>query len=82
MLMLIDTSDPRYGPDRGGDGPGRPRVGVHTVLLLATSVACFYSARFTPAGIAYLLLIGSFVTFAVAVLTLWSDREDIPSEEP
>jgi hypothetical protein len=31
MLMLIDTPDPRYGGDPGGDGPGPPHVGVRTV---------------------------------------------------
>jgi hypothetical protein len=82
MFMLIDTPDPRYRPDGDGDGPGRPRVGVHTVLLLAASVACLYSARFTPAGVTYILLVGSFVSFLVAVLTLWIHREDPPTKEP
>jgi hypothetical protein len=81
MLMLIDTADPRYRPQGDGDGPGRPRVGVHTFLLLGAAGACLYAAHSTPAFVSYILLVATFALGLAAVLTLWLHGEDGPREE-
>jgi hypothetical protein len=81
MLMLIDTPDPRYRPDSGRDGPGRPRPGLWTVLLLAGSGTCLYLARSVPALLQFLLLFGSFAAFLAAIFSLWM-HDERSEEEP
>jgi hypothetical protein len=81
MLMLIDTPDPRYRPDSGRDGPGRPRPGLWTALLLAGSGACLYLARSVPPLLQFLLLFGSFAAFLAAIFSLWMHDES-SEEEP
>jgi hypothetical protein len=80
MLMLIDTPDPRYGPDRGGDGPGRPHLGARAVLLFGASGGCLYLAKFAGALIEFVLLVGSFSLFLVALFSLWV-HSDEPSKD-
>jgi hypothetical protein len=82
MLMLIDTPDPRYRPDRGGDGPGRPHLGVRTVLLLGASGGCLYLARSAAAMIEFVLLVGSFSLLLVAIFSLWMYSDEPSTDEP
>jgi hypothetical protein len=82
MLMLIDTPDPRYGPDRGGDGPGRPHVGVRTVLLFSASGGCLYLARTAAAVIEFALIVGSLSFFLVAIFSLWTHSDEPSRDEP
>jgi hypothetical protein len=81
MLMLIDTPDPRYRPDRGGDGPGRPHLGVRSVLLFGASGACLYLARSVPAMIEFVLLMGSFSLFLVAIFSLWMHADESSDDD-
>ena len=83
MLMLVDTPDPRYRPDSGRDGSGRPRPGLATVLLLARSGICLYLARFVgPALLEFMLLFGSFAAFLAAIFSLWMYGDEPSEEEP
>ncbi|MEA2247351.1 MAG: hypothetical protein QOH46_1880 [Solirubrobacteraceae bacterium] len=82
MLMLIDTPDPRYGPDRGGDGPGRPHLGVRTVLLFSASGGCLYLGRSAAAVIEFVLLVGSFSLFMGAIFSLWMHSDESSEDEP
>jgi hypothetical protein len=82
MLMLIDTPDPRYGGDRGGDGPGPPHVGVRTVALLGGCAICLYLARFTFGVVQFALLAGAFSALLAAIFSLWRPRDGPPAEEP
>jgi hypothetical protein len=80
MLMLLDTPDPRYG--RGGDGPGRPHLGVRTVLLFGASGGCLYLARSAAAVIEFVLLVGSFSLLMVAIFSLWTNSDQHAEDEP
>jgi hypothetical protein len=81
--MLVDTPDPRYRPDSGRDGPGRPRLGLWTVLLLAGSGTSLYLARFGwPALVEFVLLFGSFAAFLAAIFSLWMHDDEASEEEP
>ena len=82
MLMLVDTPDPRYQPDSGRDGPGPPRPGVWTVLLLAGSGTSLYLARSVGAVVQFLLLFASFAAFLAAIFSLWMDGGPSAPEEP
>jgi len=82
MLMLIDTPDPRYRPESGRDGPGRPRLGPWTGVLLTVCAACVYFARHGAPLIQFLLLVTSFAAFLAAVLSLWMHGDATRDEEP
>jgi|tagenome__1003787_1003787.scaffolds.fasta_scaffold20101290_2 hypothetical protein len=83
MLMLVDTPDPRYRPESGRDGPGRPRPGVHTILLLAGSGTSLYLARAVgAASVEFLLLFASFTAFLAAIFSLWMHGGEPAEEEP
>jgi len=68
LIMLIDTSDPRYG---GGSQPSRGRVR----RMLAGGVACLVLADFLPVLGAVLL---ATVGLLVLVLALWIVDDDPP----
>ena len=80
--MLIDTPDPRYRPDSGRDGPGRPRPGLWTVLLLAGSGTCLYFARYVGPLFQFALLVCSFAAFLAAIFSLWMHGSEGADEEP
>jgi hypothetical protein len=82
MLMLIDTPDPRYGGDPGRDGPGRPRLGLRTVVLLCGCALCLYLARFVPRLVEFVLLTGAFSALLAAIFSLWRVGGGPPAEEP
>ena len=82
MLMLIDTPDPRYGRDPGGDGPGPPHIGVRTIALLGGCAVCLSVARFTFGFVQVVLLAAAFSALLASIFSLWSLSDEPPAEEP